>query len=70
MGRGVLPVRAYVLTVQDEGDGLCMGVPCVLTTQGLLECLGEHKGTSYYPAAEWSRQHHLVKGQRARQHHS
>lgn len=70
MERGVLPVHAYVLTVQGEGDGLCTeGTVCPEHSRG-TGMFGGQKGMSHYSAAEWSGQHHLVKGHRARKHHS
>lgn len=39
MGRDILPVHAYVLTVEEEGGGLCMGVLCNLSARGVLGCL-------------------------------
>lgn len=44
MGRGTLHVHAYVLTVQDEGDGLCMGdTVCPEHSRG-TGMFGGHKG--------------------------
>lgn len=48
MERGVLPVLAYVLKVQDEGDGLCM--------VGTVGPEPSREGMNY-SAAEWSEQH-------------
>lgn len=31
MGRDILPVHAYILTVEEEGGRLCMGVLCNLS---------------------------------------
>lgn len=38
MGRDILPVLAYILTVEKEGCGLCMGVLCNLSARGVLGC--------------------------------
>lgn len=70
VGGDVLPVCTYVLTVQDGGHGLCTGgTVCPEHSRG-TGTFGGRKGMSHYSAAKWSGQHHLVKGQRARKHHS
>lgn len=47
MGRDILPVRAYVLTVQRRGDGLFMGgTVCPEHSRG-TGTFGRHKGISH-----------------------
>lgn len=68
MGRGFLPVRAYVLTGRLREMGSAWGVTvCPEHSRGTGMFEG-HKGMSHCSDAEWSGQHHLVKGQRTRKH--
>lgn len=54
MGRGILPVCAYILTVQNEGGGLCVGgTVCPEHSRG-TRMFGGCRSMSHYSAAEWT----------------